>query len=709
MSESNTESSNSKSEYDSSDSEKIEKSSTQEANASVDGIETNKKKSSESNSSESSQSNEKEKSSSVNNSNELNDANQSSSQSNDKNDEPKKADGDLEKSAVSQKGTSKKDDDKKKSKLEKKSSKESLTKKDKKDSKSSINNKMAKDEKKSKDKETKSKNDDKLEIEKGLKRKKRSLSDVGPQAARKKPIEEEDSKSKSSKEVNAKQLTSSEIKKENLNQEEIPKMSFSGAPSDEKKDETSSKSDENQQSNEEFPVQKRKSAVTFCFPAVSAESDENLPLRNKSKSNNDIYSSEINKNNRDHDEISDPINSVNKEEMRKHVRASSNPGKPTIDPRMIPRRFSKMTIEQIDEVIDKEDRLLDAITFFNQNKDPSKLCEYYEVEETPSNIAQIFWGTKDINSVTLGRYLLKKKDMLDAYFMEVEMNKGPIQSLRNALLGPMRFDGESQTVHKVLSSISRCYSQKNPDKCDDPDNMLDLYYALIMLNTDLSNPNNKSKMTLQEFISNTKGANEFLSTLTDEELTGYYKNIAKRPLLFQNQSDDFTYEFCPKIRGYLKKKSLHTFGTWTKKYFVLINSCLYYFADDSPENAKCPVGALYLKGVEPFRNRDTDPLLIRITAKKKKEIKYAKFINRQKDNPRYVKGIKEILLEAPDRASSSKWFHRIRVAAQVSNFIKEKKVEDTPPEQNVYETDIPDAADDAADNEESAEEEECDQ
>lgn len=454
------------------------------------------------------------------------------------------------------------------------------------------------------------------------------------------------------------------------NTEEIPKMTFS-------------------------PMSKKKSTVRFELPVQNDESKEkfNIQIKKRSKSDDLLpQNAKFQGDDDDHEFVSEPI-----KQDRKNRYSQSSMSKVNIDPRNVPRRFSKMTIEQIDEVIEIEDRLLDAITFFNKNKDPSKLCEYYEIEETPSNIAQIFWGTKDINSNTLGQYLIKRKDMLDAYFMEVEMDKGPIQSLRNALLGPMRFDGESQTVHKVLSAISRCYASKNPDKCEDPDNMLDLYYALIMLNTDLSNPNNKTKMTLEEFIRNTKGANQYLSTLSDEELTVYYKNIQKNPLLFQNQSDDFIYDICPKIRGYLKKKSVRTFSTWTKKYFVLINSCLYYFSDDNPENAKTPLGALYLKGVEPVRNRETNPLLIRIIAKKK-EVKYAKFPNGKKDSPKYVKGIKEIILEAPDRASSSKWYHRIRVAAQMSNFMKQKKESGS---KNVYETDVPDAADDSV--------EECDQ
>ena len=480
------------------------------------------------------------------------------------------------------------------------------------------------------------------------------------------------------------------------NNEEIPKMS--SVP------QLRSSIRENGESELNFPVKKRKSTVTFEFPALQDdENKDNIKMHTKkrSKSDDDIRFPKLEQN--DDDDDKDDICDAASEPMGKgHTRAkrlSSSSGKIDIDPRNIPRRFSKMTIEQIDQVIKTEDELLDAITFFNKNKDPSKLCEYYDVDETPENIAQIFWGTQDINSSILGQYLIKKKDVLDAYFMEVEMDKGPIQSLRNALLGPMRFDGESQTVHKVLSSISRCYALKNPDKCEDPDHILDLYYALIMLNTDLSNPNNKKKMTLQEFIRNTKGANDYLSTIADEELTRYYKNIQKKPILFQNQSDDFVYDFCPKIRGYLKKKSIHTFGTWTKKYFVLINSILYYFRDDNPENAKEPLGAVYLKGVEPIRDRDNTPLLIRIIAKKK-ELKYAKFTNGQKDCPRYVKGIKEIILEAPDRASSSKWYHRIRVTAQMSNFLKEKKVEIVQ-EKNIYETDVPDAADDSG--------EECDQ
>lgn len=330
------------------------------------------------------------------------------------------------------------------------------------------------------------------------------------------------------------------------------------------------------------------------------------------------------------------------------------------------RSTSQMSDEEIDEAIEREDAEIEAVYQFNTRKNVSKLCSYFNAEETPEGIAHVIRSTKGLNGEVIGDYLGKKENLkiLSAYFMEVDMKCGYIEAMRRSLSGPMFLPGEGQIIDRILQEFANCYVQQNPGKYSNADELYVLSFALVMLNSDLHNRNVQNRMTVKDFIRNTRHLLS-ASDVTDKELTEMYNEIQSTPFSFTNHSNDFWWEVAPKIRGYLQKRSEHSFTKWTKKYFVLTNSCLYYFRDDNPANEGNPLGVIQLTEVEV--NADKDPLTIKITAVND-EISYVKF----KKIPKAVKGIKKISFKAPDRASASRWLHRIKKSAIMSNFLGEK-------------------------------------
>lgn len=325
---------------------------------------------------------------------------------------------------------------------------------------------------------------------------------------------------------------------------------------------------------------------------------------------------------------------------------------------------SQMSAEELDEAFEREDAIIDAVYLFNTRKIVSKLCAYFNTEETPEGIAHVIRTTKGLNGEIIGDYLGKKENskILSAYFMEVDMKCGYIEAMRRSLSGPMFLPGEGQIIDRILQEFANCYVAQNPGKYSNADELYVLSFALVMLNSDLHNRNVQNRMTVKEFIRNTR---HLLSAddVTDKELTEMYNEIQSTPFSFTNHTNDFWWEVAPKIRGYLQKKSEHSLSKWTKKYFVLTNSCLYYFKDDNPANEGKPLGVIQLTEVEVAAD-SKDPLMIKITAAND-EISYVKF----KKIPKAVKGIKKISFKAPDRASASRWLHRIKKSAIMSNFL----------------------------------------
>lgn len=82
--------------------------------------------------------------------------------------------------------------------------------------------------------------------------------------------------------------------------------------------------------------------------------------------------------------------------------------------------------------------------------------------------------------------------------------------------GGFKLPGEAQKIDRIISAFCLLYCEQNPNNkvFDHPDDAFVLAFAMIMLNTDLHNPNLKQgknpprKMTLEGFMRNLKGAKQ---------------------------------------------------------------------------------------------------------------------------------------------------------------------------------------------------------
>ena len=108
-------------------------------------------------------------------------------------------------------------------------------------------------------------------------------------------------------------------------------------------------------------------------------------------------------------------------------------------------------------------------------------------------------------------------------------------SLRYILTkGGFRLPGEAQKISKVLESFGRCYMRDNATSSmnfKNEDAPFMLAFSLIMLNTDLHNPNIRAsdKMTREKFISNNRGNNAG-ENFPAEELNAAFDSIKNNPI-----------------------------------------------------------------------------------------------------------------------------------------------------------------------------------
>ena len=70
-----------------------------------------------------------------------------------------------------------------------------------------------------------------------------------------------------------------------------------------------------------------------------------------------------------------------------------------------------------------------------------------------------------------------------------------------------RLPGEAQQIARILEAFAKHYCEQNPNLFDESDTCYILSVSIIMLNTDLHNPNVKRKMTCEQFVSQNRGIN----------------------------------------------------------------------------------------------------------------------------------------------------------------------------------------------------------
>jgi brefeldin A-resistance guanine nucleotide exchange factor 1 len=150
-----------------------------------------------------------------------------------------------------------------------------------------------------------------------------------------------------------------------------------------------------------------------------------------------------------------------------------------------------------------------------------------ENPDDPRLIARFLKGTSRISKKVLGEFISKKsnENVLDAFIDLINFSGKDVVGALRDLLGSFRLPGEAPLIERIVTVFSEKYVTKvKPKGIADKDALFVLTYGIIMLNTDLYNPNVKSqdRMSFSAFAKNLRGVNagqdfavEFLQNIYD--------------------------------------------------------------------------------------------------------------------------------------------------------------------------------------------------
>ncbi|ETN45169.1 uncharacterized protein HMPREF1541_10046 [Cyphellophora europaea CBS 101466] len=163
--------------------------------------------------------------------------------------------------------------------------------------------------------------------------------------------------------------------------------------------------------------------------------------------------------------------------------------------------------------------------------------------DDPLQVAQFLRGTSHISKKVLGDFITKKNNepLLKAFIGLFDFNDKRIDEALRDMLGSFRLPGESALIERIINIFTDRYCSANgTEDIADQDAAYVLTYAIIMLNTDLYNPNaskNQKRMTPEDFAKNLRGVNSGMD-FAPEYLQEIYDGIKENEIILPDEHDN---------------------------------------------------------------------------------------------------------------------------------------------------------------------------
>ena len=151
-------------------------------------------------------------------------------------------------------------------------------------------------------------------------------------------------------------------------------------------------------------------------------------------------------------------------------------------------------------------------------------------EDTPESLAKFLRGCSLLDPVKLSEYLAggSANDVLAAFVNMYEFKDLTLDAALRELCASYRLPGESQQIDRVMQCFAAKYHKDNPDTMSE-DAAYVISFSIIMLHTDIYNPNVAKKITCDQWITNTRHVKEACEVEIDV-LKGIYDRVVAKPM-----------------------------------------------------------------------------------------------------------------------------------------------------------------------------------
>ncbi|KAG9300462.1 hypothetical protein G9A89_010088 [Geosiphon pyriformis] len=127
-------------------------------------------------------------------------------------------------------------------------------------------------------------------------------------------------------------------------------------------------------------------------------------------------------------------------------------------------------------------------------------------------------------------------DILKAFVKLFNFNGKRIDEAMREMLESFRLPGESQQISRIMENFAEIYFASGPPEIATQDATFVLSYSVIMLNTDLHNPQVRRRMTIQDYMNNLRNVNNG-ENFAPEYLQAIYDAIRQKEIVMPEEHE----------------------------------------------------------------------------------------------------------------------------------------------------------------------------
>ncbi|KAG5365582.1 hypothetical protein CJU90_4674 [Yarrowia sp. C11] len=191
----------------------------------------------------------------------------------------------------------------------------------------------------------------------------------------------------------------------------------------------------------------------------------------------------------------------------------------------------------------RKKEIVEAIDAFNVNPKVGiqKFLSGGLIKDTsPTEIGSFLFQSSRINKAKLGEFLSKPANLptLKAYTAQFDFDGKRVDMALRQYLSAFRLPGESQQIERVMECFAEHYSSfaANQSVVKNSNDGVVLCFSVIMLNTDLHNPQVKNHMSLDQYKRNLRGQCDG-QDYEAEFLESIYHDIKTREIVMPDEHD----------------------------------------------------------------------------------------------------------------------------------------------------------------------------
>jgi hypothetical protein len=189
-------------------------------------------------------------------------------------------------------------------------------------------------------------------------------------------------------------------------------------------------------------------------------------------------------------------------------------------------------------------------------------------EDSPASIAKFIRGCPLLNRSKISDFLGQpaQVELLSEYLNTFTFTGLTLDGALRELCSVFRLPGESQQIDRVMQAFAKKYSNDNSEISEDAAYVIS--FSIIMLHTDIHNPNVVKKITCDQWIQNTRYVKEAQEVETDF-LAGIYQRVAARKMKLLADGDQLRKESRKQLKKLMERTVENSVPPVTKELYLL--------------------------------------------------------------------------------------------------------------------------------------------